>query len=125
MGAVKKDAKARQKELEKERKRRSSGKYGQTMLRHSRMGIYSCVQAGLSFAMILSCIFIAFVLRGKTWGFVGGLGLISAILAISGVRSAIMGMRMREKKYVTCRVGLAGNIVILLGLITIFIGGLS
>lgn len=125
MGTVKKDAKARQRELEREKKKCSSGKYGQTKRKHSRMGIYACVQAGLSFAMILICIFIAFVLRGKTWGFIGGLGLISVILAISGVRFAIKGMRERERKYITCKAGLAGNIVILVGLLTIFIGGLK
>lgn len=124
MGAEKKDIRARQKELEKERKKRGSRKYGQTNLKHSRMGIYSCVQAGLSFALILICVFIAFVLRGKTWGFIGALGLISVILAISGIRSSIKGVRERERKYITCKAGLVGNIVILLGLITIFIGGL-
>lgn len=123
MGAGKKDAKARQKK-EKDRKKRGTRKYGQAKMKHSRMGIYSCVYAGLSFALILSCILIAFVMRGDTWGFVGGMGILSIVLAVLGVRSSIKGMREREKNYITCKAGLAGNIMILLGLITIFIGGL-
>lgn len=125
MGAGKKDAKMRQKELEKERKKRGSRKYGQAKMKHSRMGIYSLVYAGGAFALILSCILIAFVLRGNTWAFVGGLGLISVVLAILGIRASVKGMRERDKNYITCKAGLAGNIILLLGLLIIFIGGLK
>ena len=125
MGAGKKDAKQRQKELEKERKKRGSRKYGQAKMKHSRMGIYSCVYAGCAFALILTCILIAFVLRGNTWGFVGGMGLLSVVFAVLGIRASVKGMREREKNYITCKAGLAGNINLLLGLLTIFIGGLK
>ncbi|MBU3874602.1 hypothetical protein HGO97_002095 [Faecalicatena sp. AGMB00832] len=125
MGAGKKDAKQRQKELEKERKKRGSRKYGQAKMKHSRMGIYSCVYAGCAFAMILTCILIAFVLRGNTWGFVGGMGILSVVLAVLGIRASVKGMRERDKNYITCKAGLAGNIILLLGLLTIFIGGLK
>lgn len=122
MDTGKKDAKGREKE--KERKKRGSRKYGQGRLKHSRMGIYSCVYAGGAFALILTCILIAFVTRGNTWGFIGGMGLVSVVLAVFGIRASIKGMREREKTYITCKAGLAGNIIILLGLLTIFIGGL-
>ncbi len=56
MGAGKKDAKHRQKEKEKDRKKRGSRKYGQAKLKHSRMGIYSCVYAGCALAILLICI---------------------------------------------------------------------
>lgn len=124
MSAGKRDAREKRREKEKERKKRGSRKYGQAKVKHSRMGIYSCVYAGLSFALILSCILIAFVMRGNTWGFIGGLGLMSGVLALIGIRSSVKGMREREKNYITCKAGLAGNIIILLGLLTIFIGGL-
>ena len=125
MGAGKKDAKQRQKELEKERKKRGSRKYGQAKMKHSRMGIYSCVYAGCAFAMILTCILIAFFLRGNTWGFVGGMVILSVVLAVLGIRASVKGMRERDKNYITCKAGLAGNIILLLGLLTIFIGGLK
>ncbi len=125
MGTEKKDDKSRQKEREKTQKKRGSRKYGQSQLKHSRMGIYSCVYAGISFALILACILVAFVMRGSTIGIIGGIGILTVILSILGIQASIKGMREREKKYVTCKAGLAGNIVILLGLIWIFIGGFS
>jgi hypothetical protein len=124
MGTEKKDAKNRQKERDKTQKKRGSRKYGQSQLKHSRMGIYSCVYAGIAFALILACILVAFVLRGSTFGFIGGIGILAVLLTVLGIQASIKGMREREKRYVTCKAGLAGNIIILLGLIWIFIGGL-
>ena len=123
MDTEKKGAKSRQKERDKHRKGKRTRKYGQAKLKHSRMGIYSCVYAGLAFALLLSCILTAFVMRGKTFGLIGGLGIISIVLAVLGIQASVKGMREREKRYITCRVGMTVNIVILLGLILIFIGG--
>ena len=122
MGTQKKDAKAKQKE--KTQKKGRFRKYGQTKLKHSRMGIYSCVYAAISFVLLLICILIAFVMRGNTFGIIGGIGILSIVLAVFGIRASIKGMREREKRYITCKAGMAGNIVILLGLILIFLGGL-
>ena len=55
MGAGKKDARDRQKEQEKGRKKRGSRKYGQAKMKHSRMGIYSCVYAGEGSAFCRPC----------------------------------------------------------------------
>lgn len=121
MDTEKKGAKSK-KERDR-RKGKRTRKYGQAKLKHSRMGIYSCVYAGLSFALLLSCVLIAFVMRGKTFGLIGGLGILSIVLTVLGIRASVKGMREREKRYITCRAGLAVNLVILLGLILIFIGG--
>ena len=117
-----KSTKDRQKE--KDRKKRGSRKYGQAKFKHSRMGIYSCVFAGGALAILLICILAAFVMRGKTFGLIGGLGIVAIVLAALGVRASVKGMREREKRYITCKAGMAGNIVILLGLAAIFLGGL-
>lgn len=101
----------------------STRKYGQIKLRHSRMGVYSCFMGGGALALFLICIVTALVMREKTAPFIGGLGFLSLLPAIFGVQAAIKGMREREKRYVTCRVGLAGNTIILLVLVFIFIGG--
>ena len=119
-----KSTKDRQKEKEKERKKRGSRKYGQAKFKHSRMGIYSCVYAGASLAILLICILAAFVMRGNTFGIIGGLGIVSIVLAAFGIRAGVKGMREREKRYITCKAGIAGNIVILLGLAARFLGGL-
>lgn len=108
---------------EKERKKRGTRKYGQANLRHSRMGIYSCCYAGASLVLFLGCVALAFYMHGETAGFIGGIGILSIVLAALGIRAAVKGLREREKKYITCKLGMALNIVILLGLIVIFIGG--
>ena len=119
-----KSTKDRQKEKEKDRKKRGSRKYGQAKFKHSRMGIYSCVYAGGALTILLICILAAFVMRGNTFGLIGGLGIVAIVLAALGVRASVKGMREREKRYITCKAGMAGNIVILLGLAAIFLGGL-
>lgn len=124
MDTEKKEAKNKQRERDKSRTRKKTRKYGQARLKHSRMGIYSCVYAGISFALLLSCILSAFIMRGNTSGFIGGLGILSVVLAVAGIRAAVKGMREREKRYITCKAGIAANIVILLGLVLIFIGGI-
>lgn len=118
-----KERKKREKEREKERKKRGAGKYGQVKLKNARMGIYSCVYAGGTFVLIGLCIAVAFVMREKTWGIVGGIGILSIVLSILGIRAAVKGMREREKNYITCKIGLACNILILLCLLVIFLGG--
>ena len=88
------------------------------------MGIYSCVYAGGALTILLICILAAFVMRGNTFGLIGGMGIVSIVLAALGIRASVKGMREREKRYITCKAGMAGNIVILLGLAAIFLGGL-
>lgn len=109
---------------EKTRKKRSTRKYGQTVLKHSRMGTYSCWYALASVVLILLSLGIAFRMRGRAAGFVGGFGIVAVIFAVLGVRAGVKGLREREKKYISCRLGIAANILLLLSLMIIFIGGL-
>lgn len=105
-------------------KSKNSLKYGQVKLRHSRMGVYSCFLGAGSLILLFICILSAFFMREKTFGFIGGLGFLCFLPAVLGVRASIKGLRERDKRYVTCRAGLAGNIVLLLVLVFIFIGGI-
>lgn len=105
-------------------KSKNAPKYGQVKLRHSRMGVFSCFLGAGSLILLFICILSAFVMREKTFGFVGGLGFLCFLPAVLGVRASIKGLRERDKRYVTCRAGLAGNIVLLLVLVFIFIGGI-
>ncbi len=104
-------------------KKMNSRKYGHTKLKHSRMGVYSCVLAGISFGMILASILTAFFLRGKTPSIVGGLGLAAVVTVLYGLHASVKGRREREKKYRTCWIGMILNILLLLLLIFIFAGG--
>lgn len=108
---------------EKERRKRGTRKYGQAKLKHSHMGIHSCGYAGAAFALLLFSILLAFAMHGETGGYVGGLGIVSVVLTVLGIRAGIKGLRERERNYITCKIGIAVNIVILLGLAVIFTGG--
>ncbi len=107
----------------KAEKKINSRKYGQTEVKNSRMGIYSCVLAGISFVMIITPVLVAFFLRGKTPGIVGGIGLAAVVTALYGLHASVKGRREREKKYWTCWLGMILNILLLLILIFIFAGG--
>lgn len=109
---------------EKQTNKRSARKYGQTRLKHSTMGKNSCWLAIAALCLLIVSIMIAFLMRGKTLGFVGGMGMLSMVLAGLGIRAALKGFRERERNYITCRIGMVANIVILLELIVIFFGGL-
>ncbi|WP_251388755.1 DUF6142 family protein [Mediterraneibacter agrestimuris] len=113
------DRKGREKALKKQ----TTGKYGNTKIKHSGMGMVSCWTALLSLTMITGSILIAYVMRGKTISVVGGLGIISIVMAGSGLRVAVKGFRDRNRNYITCRIGVVLNSVILLGLIIIFFRG--
>ena len=78
---------AQEKALEKERKKYGTRKYGQTVLKHSRMGIWSCWYAAGAFLLLVAAILAAFILRGQTVGFVGGMGVLAVILAGMGIRA--------------------------------------
>lgn len=110
---------------EKAGKRRRTRKYGQTALKHSRMGTYSCWYALGSVVLILLSLGIAFRMHGNAAGFVGGFGIVAVIFAVLGVRAGVKGLREREKKYISCRLGIAANILLLLSLLIIFTGGLG
>lgn len=105
-------------------KKQTIRKYGKTKLKHSSMGKNSCWLALASLVLILVSIIIAYVMRGKTVGIVGGLGILSIVTAGLGFRAAIKGLREQERLYITCRLGIAANGIILLGLTVIFFGGL-
>lgn len=107
----------------KERKR-STRKYGQTELKHSRQGVLSCWYAGGSLALLLLAVLWAYIRRGESAGFIGGMGAVAVVLGIIGIRSAILGFRERERSYLTCRIGAVANAAVLLFLFSIFIGGI-
>lgn len=121
MGTDRKEVEKRQKEREKRKK--NPNKYGQVKLNHSKKGIASCIYAGISLLLLILLLFQAYTLRENTPGIVGAAGLIDMILAATGIRAAVKGMRERDKRYITCRIGAAVNGIVLLLLILMFLGG--
>lgn len=109
---------------EKAKRKRSTRKYGQAPLKHSHMGTHSCWYALGSVVLILLALGLAFYMHGEAAGFVGGFGVMAVIFSALGVRAGVKGLREREKKYISCKLGIAANILLLLSLAIIFIGGL-
>lgn len=109
---------------EKNRKKSSTRKYGQTELKHSRMGVHSCWYAGASLVLLLLAILWAYIKRGESAGFIGGMGVVAVVLAILGIQASVAGLRERERNYITCRIGTVVNTAVLLFLISIFVGGI-
>ena len=105
MGSNKKQQKRK---MEKELK--NYGKYGQMQIKHSHMGIWSCAYALGATIVIFVAILLAYLKYGES--------------AIFGIQAGSKGLKERERKYITCRVGIACNILILIFLIVIFVGGI-
>lgn len=114
----------RERNRERERRARGSRKYGQAKLKHSKRGILSCVAAGVVALSITISLATAYNNAGATGAYIGGLGLVTMILAGVGIYTAIRGFKEREKDYRTCKVGLACNIFFLVSLVAIFCRGL-
>ena len=109
---------------EKERKKRGSRKYGQASFKHSRMGVVSCINGFGGLLILAGCITGAFIARGNAPGIIGGLAILSLVLAINGIRLAIRGFYERERNYLTCKIGLPVSSVTLIVFFALFIGGL-
>lgn len=108
----------------RERKARGNRKYGQAKLKHAKRGVASAGIAALAGCLLIVMIVIAYVSDGTAGTYIGGLGLVSVILAGCGVYAGFRGFREREKDYLTCKIGIGCNIFFLIGLIGIFCRGL-
>lgn len=75
--------------------------------------------------MICAAILLAYLKHGESAGYVGGIGILAIGLTIFGIQAGAKGFKERDRKYITCRVGITGNILILLFLVVIFIGGIQ
>lgn len=114
-----------ERQRERERKKRGTRKYGQARQQHSRNGVISCVMALAALFVLAGCIFYAYLTRGETVGIVGGMAVISPVLAAWGAYLAVKGFRERERIYVFCRIGLPANFLMLIIFFAILIGGLG
>ena len=68
----------------------------------------------------LSCLF-----GGEAPGIIGGITIISLILAGYGIYSAIIGFRERERSYLTCKIGIVMNAAAIISFFAVFIRGLN
>lgn len=115
--------KRRARERDRNKRNRKNRKYGQVRRKHSRKGIWSCVMAVLVTAVLAGLIVMAFMNKGKSAAMIGSFGLFDMILACIGIVTGVKGFKERDKNYVTCKVGIVMNGLILLALILVFIRG--
>ena len=104
----------------KKRSRRVNTKYGQKTLKHARKGIQSCMMAVLCAVILI----VTFLMKGNVNIIVGFLCFALLALAVYGFRLGLRGLNERDKKYITCKVGIGVNGLVLAGVTAIFIRGL-
>ena len=120
------EAKAREKakEREKRRKKMIRTKYGQAPRRHAKRGLKSCIYAFFSMFFLFLSIASSFVENGQVGFLMGIAGFLILALAAAGVYNAVYGFKERDKNYITCKIGLGCNAVVLFCMFAIFVGGL-
>lgn len=114
----------RERERDRERKKRGNRKYGQARLKHSKKGIMACVLAAAVAIIFIALILTSFLHKGQSAAIAGSFGLFAVVIAWIGLVTAVRGFRERDKNYITCKVGIGVNGVVLLCLIATFIRGI-
>lgn len=109
---------------ERQRRKLMRTKYGQARKKHARKGVQSCFYAGAAFVLLLFLLVLSFVLKGQMGFLTGFAGIAVLALAVAGLEKGVRGLKERDKDYITCRVGIGGSILLLLGMCAIFIRGL-
>ena len=108
---------------EKQKRIQKYRRFGQKKIRHSTMGMRSCVYAAGSALILALCIGISYAVKGKAAAVIGLAGILAAVCAGYGVRAALKGTKERDRNYITCKIGLVCNIIMIAGLSIIYIGG--
>ena len=112
--------------LKREENRKKSGvKHKKPKQKQAGNGNLSCLFGLGSAAVLAGCIAYAFVRRGEAPGIIGGITIISLILAGYGIYSAIIGFRERERSYLTCKIGIVMNAAAIISFFAVFIRGLN
>lgn len=109
---------------EKEKIKRRSRKYGHSEEKHSKRGMLSCILAACAVFLSVLVFSVSYISRGEVSLLIGFVGLIILALSATGLFRAIQGFKERNRNYLTCRIGIVCNGILLLGLIGIFLRGL-
>ena len=104
----------------KKQKKTVSKKTGRIKRMHAEMGKISCYLASASFLILCTAVLIAYMKHGAAAVYIGGLGACSFVLALAGISASIKGRREKDKRQLTCNLGLILNIIMLVGLLIIY-----
>ena len=116
--------KANRRKMQRERKKRRAQRFGQMELKHARRGTISCMLALCSVFLLVLTFSVSYGSRGEVGLFIGILGLAALAMSVVGLLRGIEGFKERNKNYLSCKVGVAGNAVLILMFASMFIRGL-
>lgn len=109
---------------ERERKNRKNRKYGQAKLKHAKRGVISSILSGIVFVIFGGLLANSYFNGGTGTPVIGGFGLVAMILSGCGMYFGLRGFKEREKRYLTCKIGVGCSSLFILGFIIIFCRGL-
>ena len=118
------EEKRRLKEQEKRRKKMLKSKYGRRELPHAKKGVNSCAIAAGTWVLLFLFILLSYHAKGDINILYGFAGYALPVLAIWGLRMGRKGLKEREKNYITCKIGLCANGLMLFAFAALFIRGL-
>jgi uncharacterized membrane protein len=106
------------------RRRDVNIKYGQAEFKQSTLGLKSCMLAFLSLLMVFWTVWLAFRSDGTSIGIAGGIGILAIVFTIVGIRFGVRGLKEKDRRKWSCRVGIVSCSFILSVLLLIFLGGM-
>ncbi len=72
---------------------------------HSLGGSVSTIMGIVSVILCIVCVVIATKSHGKAGGFIGGIGMLAALLAVGGCIVGLVSFKEEDKYYLTSKIG--------------------
>lgn len=104
---------------------KANTKFGQVKIRHAKRGISSCLLAVMGCFILLGLLTSAYQSYGQAPSAIGGLAILTTIFCGFGFMNGIHGFRERDKNYITCKVGILCNGLIIFIFFLLYIRGLG
>lgn len=108
----------------KRKKAKINTKFGQVKVRHARRGISSCLLAVMGIFILSGLIASAYQSYGDAPEAVGGLSILTTVFCSVGFMNALHGFRERDKNYITCKLGILFNGIIIFIFFLLYMKGL-
>ena len=105
----------------KKEKKSISQKVSRAKKKHSKMGKVSCIFAGAAFLFLGAAVLISFFELKEANPLLGGFGASSIVLAFMGIKASMRGRKEKDRRHLTCNIGVVLNILLLIGLVIIYI----
>lgn len=99
-------------------------KYGQEKIGPSRGGLKSIIMAAIVILILAISLLLSFLLKGNIGVIMGIVGFLCIYFAILGINYGLKGLKERNKRYETCKVGIGINAGLILIFVLLFIRGL-